>query len=311
MDSPAHAPTVSVLIGTRNRPRALAACIASIQVQGFEDFEVVVLDDHSDRVDLAETVRAANDGRIRLIRSERQLGVAGGRNLLMRQARGRYLVVIDDDAVFLDPSCVATLVRDLDDNPGVGIVATHVVEPRGATAALLVPFTKAARRRDPGIVTRKQLVSYYVGTCHAMRKSAVETLGYYQDDLVYGAEESDLSYRAALRGIDILFEPAARVEHRPERPVIDGSAGRRRGEVYYNIRNRIWLAYRYLPFPHIVSYIAVWSAYYAIAGLRGGHTLSYLRGWAGGWLGLRRLRRTPLGPRETAALRQRHGRLWY
>src|SRR5438128_265660 len=102
MSQTAKVPRLSIMVLTRNRLDVLRNCIHSILRQRSPDFEIVILDDASDCMDTAAAIaREFADPRIRPYRSESSLGVAGGRNFLMEQARGEILVSIDDDAVFV------------------------------------------------------------------------------------------------------------------------------------------------------------------------------------------------------------------
>jgi glycosyltransferase involved in cell wall biosynthesis len=87
----------SVIIATHNRPEFLSEAVASVVDQSFPDFEVLIIDDAS-----TPPARVArSDPRIRVIRRERAAGPAASRNEGMRASRGRYLVFLDDDDLFV------------------------------------------------------------------------------------------------------------------------------------------------------------------------------------------------------------------
>ena len=305
-------PLVSVLVLTRDRLEPLVRCLKSVADQDYGRTEVIVLDDYSTRTDLAEMVQQELPGPVQFIRSDTHLGVAGGRNALMDRATGDVLVFIDDDAFFHDSQDLSRIVACLDEHPKVGIVAIKVIDhrPNGATA-LLVPFTKAAWRRHPDLVDQARLVSYYVGTCHAIRKTVVERCGGYQGDLVYGEEESFYSYRAVELGIELMYLPEAVIHHHPERSVLPGATARDDRELFYHVRNRIWLAYRFLPLPYALSFLAVWGGYYGVQAMRRRLLKRYVEGIAKGLVGCRRLSRRPLGGAAVRYHKANHGRLWY
>lgn len=303
---------VSVLIGSRNRPRALVRCVRSCLDQDYEPFEVVVLDDASDEVDLCQVLaNECNDPRVRCLRSASPLGVAGGRNLLMAEVNGDVLCVIDDDAVFGDRKCLSRIAEAFRKDPAVGILATKVINHDGDRVELFVPFSRAHRRRRPSIVEEEQLVSYYLGTCHAVRRQLIERCGGYQGGFVYGGEELDLSYRAIMARSRIKYVPSIVVHHLPEPSVVKRQKWVRSPELYFHVRNRLLLAYMYLPKRYVPSYVGVWVGYYLIRGLREFALGDVLRGIAKGLRDIRTQKRAPLTADAVAYLQRHHGRLWY
>ena len=209
-------PAVSVLIGTRNRREHLLRCLTSVTTQTFTDLEILVLDDCSSHLDVQEHVaRHVSDDRIRCYRSERQLGVAGGRNLLMRQARGDILVVLDDDAMLESPDGLNCVVDAFATRPDVGAVAFRIVTHHGGREVPGVPFSRRRLKQDATLIGRSGLVSYYLGAGHALRKRVLAASGLYQDDFVFYEEELDLSYRLVRLGTAMLYRPDIVVHHYP------------------------------------------------------------------------------------------------
>lgn len=305
-------PLVSFLIATRNRPDPLRRCLDSILLQQLSDYEVIVVDDHSDSGLQGDALEPwARDGRIRFIRHERPLGVVGARNRLMVEARGEFLLFLDDDAYFADSEGAARTVEALRSDPQVGIVAGKIVDHNGPHTQVLVPMAKRFRRRDPTLEDRRMLVSYFVGGFHAFRRSFIEECGTYQQDLVFGEEELDLSFRAIQGGYKILYLPTV-VVHHVQQPSVLGAPGERRAkELYYMVRNRFYLAYRYLPWHSAVVFLFLWMGFLGWQAARFGFLSSYMGGLAAGINGIGSWRRRPLAPAQTAYLRKNYGRLWY
>ena len=71
-------------------------CIASVLSQSFRDFEYLMVNDGE--VENARRIeRVFADPRIRIINSERPLGLSGSRNFGLQQARGDLIAFIDSD----------------------------------------------------------------------------------------------------------------------------------------------------------------------------------------------------------------------
>lgn len=95
-------PAVSIITPCYNCAATLAATVDSVLAQDFPDWELLLVDDASSdgTVDLAEAYQQ-RDGRIRLLRREKNGGAARARNLGIENARGRYIAFIDADDVWL------------------------------------------------------------------------------------------------------------------------------------------------------------------------------------------------------------------
>ncbi len=303
---------VSVLIGSRNRPNVLSRCLESVLSQVYSDFEVLVLDDASDEVDLCRVLMERfNDPRLQCLRSDVQLGVAGGRNRLMAEAKGDILCIIDDDAYFEDSGAITRFVNVFRSDESIGIVACKVVDHRLGGTELLVPFPRCWRLLRRGITEQAQYVSYYLGACHAVRREVLERCGMYAAELVFGEEELDLSYRAVAAGYRIYYEPAIVVHHYPHTSVV---AKGKRGDVkelYHHIQNRFYLAYKYLPARYVPVYLGVWLGRYLVEAIRNRALGTFFAGVRDGILRLKRYQRAPINPQTQRYLQQHYGRLWY
>jgi GT2 family glycosyltransferase len=92
-----NGPEVSVIVLTTTGPRHLPACLASLGALDFpeEKREVIVVDNGSPE-DPTAAVRTHYPS-ARMIRLERNLGFCGGNNVAAREARGRWLIFLNDD----------------------------------------------------------------------------------------------------------------------------------------------------------------------------------------------------------------------
>lgn len=305
-------PRVSVLIPTRNRPESLRRCIESVLAQRLDDYELVVVDDASEPpVSQGSLAQFVKDPRIRVLRHERPMGVVAVRNRLMQEARGELLLSLDDDAYFGDAECAARVVEGFRSDPNIGIVSGRIADHTGPRTELMVPIAQRFRRRDRTLEERSRLVSYFVGGFHAIRKSFVEACGSYQADLVFGEEELDLSFRAVQGGYKILYLPDVLVHHVRQPSVFGNPTERASKQLYHRVRNRFYLAYRYLPAHAAIVFLPIWLTFLGLEAARSGFLRSYLRGVAAGIRGLSEWKRQPLQAQHTAYLKTHFGRLWY
>jgi glycosyltransferase involved in cell wall biosynthesis len=89
-------PLVSVIVPTRGRPQLLTRALESVLEQTVADFEIVIVDDASEK-----HVEVPDDERIRLVRLDVNRGIAGALTAGARVGRGRWITHLDDDDVFL------------------------------------------------------------------------------------------------------------------------------------------------------------------------------------------------------------------
>lgn len=172
-----------------------------------------------------------------------------------------------------------------------------------------MPFSKFLRRLHPGLEDGQRLVSYYLGTGHAIKREVMDQVGFYEGRLTFGNEELDLSYRVVENGYKILYVPNIVVHHYPEDPVTFGHGGS--SELYYYTRSRLWLAFKYLPFPYLPVYVLMWLGAYGITALRTGDLRNFFKGVVDGLKMAGNSKRSPLGEDAIAYLRGNFGRLWY
>lgn len=108
-----EAPLFSIVLTTYNRPALLKDALASIDSQVLRDFEVVLVNDHGDPV---EVLLEHYGFPITYLRQGRNQGPAAARNAAHSLARGHYLVYLDDDDLFL-PEHLQILAGALEEHP--------------------------------------------------------------------------------------------------------------------------------------------------------------------------------------------------
>ena len=93
-------PKISVIIATYNRPQLLQRAIDSVLAQTFKDFELIIVDDHSDK---PPNIKLPDDeDRVVAMRLPYNTGYfVRPRNIGIMIARGDYIAYLDDDNVYL------------------------------------------------------------------------------------------------------------------------------------------------------------------------------------------------------------------
>ncbi|HEY8527383.1 MAG TPA: glycosyltransferase [Acidimicrobiales bacterium] len=201
-------PQVSVVVPTRDRPGPLAACLAAVEAQTVESFEVVVVDDaSSDPAAVAEVVAAAPHAR--LVRGAGR-GPAAARNRGAAAARAPILCFTDDDCR-PTPTWAAALARRLDAGADAAAGATHNARPDNPYAAASQAITNHLTRSSLDPATGAVA---FAPTCNlACRADVHRALPFDETFPLAAGEDRDWCARLADRGIAIAYEPEAVVAH--------------------------------------------------------------------------------------------------
>jgi len=115
---------VTVLMSVYNAEEYLTVAIDSILQQSFADFEFLIIDDGSTD-NSVRLIQSYADPRIRLIRNDRNLGLAASLNMGLRLAKGDYIARMDADDISR-PERLAHQVRFLNSHPAVGVCGSWV-----------------------------------------------------------------------------------------------------------------------------------------------------------------------------------------
>ncbi len=294
-------PLVSYLVLTMNRVEELTLCLESIREQDYPNIEIVVVDNASD--DNTEEMVRDRFPEVRLRCLGENLGAAQGRNEAFSMARGEICVVLDDDAALPDRDATGRIVDYFQRDSRLGVVSLNV---RNAFTGKV--DTKAIPRRDKRILEHDYPCTYFCAAGVALRRQAFDDAGGFWGELFIYAEELDLSYRILDKGYRMLHSTGIDILHR-ETP-----AARPSGRYFrYSTRNRIWIAWRNLPWPNALVTSLAWVALNGFKSLGNGLFLAYLTGLADALvrIGQPFRKRKVLKPATMRVLKRHSGRLWY
>lgn len=95
-------PKVSIIVLTYNNLELNKACIDSILSKtAYPNYELIILDNMSTdgTVEYLQELDKANDPRIKIIINDRNSGFAGGNNKAIKEATGKYIMLLNNDTV--------------------------------------------------------------------------------------------------------------------------------------------------------------------------------------------------------------------
>jgi GT2 family glycosyltransferase len=263
-------------------------------LDSLEGEDVVVVDNGGDLADV--------DG-ARVVRPGENLGFAAGNNRGAREAAGEALVFLNPDTVVAE-GALDELVRPLED-PGVGIVSARLRlldEPELLNSAgnevHVTGIAWAGLYGEPASsVTEVRDVAFPTGAAMAIRRDLFGQLGGFTEELFMYQEDLILGWRARLRGLRVVVNPAADVYH-------DYEFGRNADKHYLLERNRlVFVLSSYSPrLLFLLSPVLVSTeAAMLVLALKEGWAREKMAGW--GWL-LRHVGWLRRQRRETQRLRR-------
>jgi glycosyltransferase involved in cell wall biosynthesis len=131
----AAVPRVTVVMAVHNAAQFLHDAVASVLVQTYCDFELIVVDDSSSD-DSLSILQGFDDPRIRIIRHKTNMGAALSRNDALVAARGELVAIMDADDLCA-PTRLERQVAFLDANPLVGLLGCSVYDNIDASGEVL------------------------------------------------------------------------------------------------------------------------------------------------------------------------------
>jgi N-acetylglucosaminyl-diphospho-decaprenol L-rhamnosyltransferase len=222
----------------------LLACLDAIErthPDGVEH-ELLVLDNASEDGS-AEAVRERFP-EARLFALERRTGKAENDSTLLREARGRYCLLLNEDSE-LKAGAARALLEALEAEPKAAVAGAQLLTSTGEptacawrlpdagwalAAALFLQDRYAVQSRGE----RVREVGWVQSSAMLVRRSAAERVDYLDPDFFVYSDETDFCKRLHDAGFEILFVPGARAVHHDQLSTDPESMSRRIVEFHRN-----------------------------------------------------------------------------
>jgi GT2 family glycosyltransferase/glycosyltransferase involved in cell wall biosynthesis len=212
-------PQVSIVMPVYNKIDYTVACLRSIDAHASAtDFEVIVVDDASSD---ASAERLAQIGGIRVVRNDANLGFVGSCNAGAAQARGEFILFLNNDTV-VTADWLDALLRVFAEEPDAGLAGSRLVYPDGRLQeAGGIVFSDGSGWNygrfddpaDPRYAFRRE-ADYCSGAAIVLPRALFEQLGGF--DTRYAPayyEDTDLAFAVRAAGRKVFYEPRSLVVH--------------------------------------------------------------------------------------------------
>lgn len=216
-----------------------------------DDIEVIVVDNAS-KEDEA-TVIANRYPQVKVIRSDKNLGFAGGNNLGIKAAQGKYLFFINNDTILpckkVDVKCkifLQPLIDRLESSPKIGMVCPKIKFAWGNNPIQFAGYTPLSTitmrnksigfgEEDKGQYDIAHPTPYVHGAAMLVKREVIERVGLMPECYFLYYEELDWSMMFTRTGYDIWYEPACTIFHKESQSTGQESPLK----TYYLTRNRL------------------------------------------------------------------------
>ena len=233
--------------------------VITINYNGLKDtcelLETLPLEDNSLEVIVVDNASKENEASIieqrypmvKVIRSPQNLGFAGGNNLGIKAAHGRYMFFLNNDTVLRhQTSDFRHLIDRLESSDKIGAVCPkirfswehHPIQYAGYTP--LSPITMRNHaigfgEDDHGQYDTPHPTPYAHGAAMMVKREVIDKAGFMPECYFLYYEELDWSMMIRRAGYDIWYEPACTIYHKESQTTGQASALR----TYYVTRNRL------------------------------------------------------------------------
>jgi N-acetylglucosaminyl-diphospho-decaprenol L-rhamnosyltransferase len=227
------APSVSISIVHYETPDLLVRCLTALrESEGIGSWEVRVVDNGSRGFD--PRTYASILPNLEIIQNAENRGFAVASNQGLRSAGGRYVLLLNPDAI-VEPHAIAAVVEYLDSHPDVGCATARLVMPDGrldlacrrsfpTPAVAFFRMTMLSRVFPRSRRFGRYNLSYLPDTleceidapCGAfmmVRSSVVEEIGLLDEAYFMYGEDLDWAFRIKAAGWRIVYLPSAVVHH--------------------------------------------------------------------------------------------------
>ena len=227
----------------------LADTCALIETIPFnDDLEVIVVDNASQNQE-AETI-SKRYPQVKVIKSDKNLGFAGGNNLGINAAHGKYLFLINNDTIFKDFN-IQALIERLESSPNIAIVCPKIRFAWGTNPIQFTGYTPLSKitvrnqaigfgEDDYGQYDTAHPTPYAHGAAMLIKREAIDKVGLMPECFFLYYEELDWSMMFTRAGFEIWYDPSCTVYHKESQATGQNSPLR----TYYIVRNRLLLVKR-------------------------------------------------------------------
>lgn len=240
---------ISIITVNYNGFQDTCEMIASIQANLHScTYELIVVDNGSQQNE-AMLIQQVHPN-VKTIRSEKNTGFAGGNNIGISEAQGKYIFLLNNDTLIQEDK-LHLLIHQLDKHPEIGAISPKIkfaFPPYNIQYAGFTAFSKYTLRNkgigfnksDKGQYDSPYPTSFLHGAALLFRREILDKVGKMPEIYFLYYEEMDWCNHIAQAGFQLWYNPRFTVYHKESSTTGHASPLK----TYYLTRNRLLYAYR-------------------------------------------------------------------
>lgn len=171
---------VSIVMATRNpNPIYFKECLDSIDAQTYQNFELIIIDDASDKIKI-ENMIEGYEFPVQIIKNQDQLGLAKSLNKGIKISRGKYVARIDDDDLMM-PDRLEKEIKEAEKHRGFVHTRAKVIDENGKVL-------RESERIDNIKEKLKKSRNCLIHSSLLVEKSILDDLGGYDGNFVFAQD---------------------------------------------------------------------------------------------------------------------------
>lgn len=241
--SSVQAPSVSIISVNFNNTKVTLELLSSLEHLTYPNWEIIVVDNGS-REDASVEIRSAFP-KTKVLRSDANLGFAGGNNLALPVATGDYILYLNNDTE-VEPNFIEPLVHFFQANDDAGVVSPKIIYFNSggmiqyAGSTTINPYTgRNARRgyleKNSGQYEETVETGLAHGAAMMIPRRVINEVGPMPEEFFLYYEEIDWCESIKKKGYKIYCVPSSVIYHKESQSVGKGSPMK----TYYLTRNRL------------------------------------------------------------------------
>ena len=221
-----HNIDVSIIIPHYNNKEILENCVKSILKNSYSNYEIIIVDNNS--TDNSANLIKEKFVEVNIIKSNINLGYAGGCNLGSKHAKGQYLLFLNNDTIH-DENFLDFLVQCIKSDDNISSVQPKILDfdktyfdyagsSGGYIDYLVFPFTRGrvfnTIEKDEGQYDDRKRIFWASGACFLTKKNIFKKIGGFDQNFFAHMEEIDYHWKCYLAGHEVYVEPKAVIYHK-------------------------------------------------------------------------------------------------
>ncbi len=194
--------SVSVVIPVYNGEKYVSVCIESLLNQTMKPDEIIVIDDGS----TDDSIEVTSKYPIKLLKHEKNKGLAEARNTSLKNAVGDIIIFIDCDAK-AEKDYIENMVKNYTDDTVAGVGGKAIEINIGGLANNYRSLFNVQEWGERGTT------DFLRGVCFSFRKIVLKEVGGFNPYYRTNGEDVDICRRIVNKGYRLTYDPAIKVLH--------------------------------------------------------------------------------------------------